>query len=74
LPDGNYEIVVSYVGYSIFKQKVEIKGKNVVLNVDLETVLELDEVNVVADVARARETLLLFQLSAPKTGRNNCSP
>ncbi len=66
LPSGKYEVVISYVGYSPNNQNIEIKGKNIVLNVELETALELDEINVVADVARARETPVAFSTISPK--------
>ena len=62
--DGNYlllfeeglrSIQVSYVGYKAISQSVYIKGKSQILDFKLKTVL-LNEVQVVADIARDRET------------------
>lgn len=64
--DGDYEIQVSYVGYAPKKLKVNVSGKPVILNVSLEGT-ELKEVEVVADVARSRETPVAFtNISAVK--------
>ncbi len=66
--DGNYSlkiqpgersIQVSYVGYKAVSQVVSIKGKPQVLDFKLKTVL-LNEVQVVADIARDRETPVAF--------------
>ena len=66
--DGNYSlkiqpgersIQVSYVGYKAVSQVVSIKGKSQVLDFKLKTVL-LNEVQVVADIARDRETPVAF--------------
>jgi len=66
--DGNYSlkiqpgernIQVSYVGYKAVNQVISIKGKSQVLDFKLKTIL-LNEVQVVADIARDRETPVAF--------------
>ncbi len=59
VPDGEYEITVSYVGFSPKIQIVKVAGKPILLNFSLETT-ELQVVEVVADVARTRETPVAF--------------
>ncbi len=55
LEPGNYEITISYVGYEPQKIKIKVGDKPVVLNTNLQT-QTLNEVEVVADVAKIRET------------------
>ena len=66
--DGNYSlsiqagersIQVSYVGYKAISQVITIKGQSQVLDFKLKTIL-LNEVQVVADIARDRETPVAF--------------
>ena len=66
--DGNYSISIqegernlkiSYVGYQTISKIVDVSGKTKVLNFKLKTIL-LNEVQVVADVARDRETPVAF--------------
>jgi len=66
--DGNYSfliqqgernIQVSYVGYKTVSRKVSVSGKTQTLDCKLETIL-LNEVQVVADIARDRETPVAF--------------
>jgi len=66
--DGNYSISlqsgvksiqVSYVGYKAINKTLTISGKSQVFNFQLKTVL-LNEVQVVADIARDRETPVAF--------------
>ena len=59
LPDGEYEISISYVGFTPKVQKVKISGKPYLLDASLEPT-QLQEVEVVADVARSRETPIAF--------------
>lgn len=66
LPNGKYEVTISYVGYRPVKIPVEIKGKNFLLDVALESEVELDEVKIVADVARSRETPVAFSTITPQ--------
>ncbi len=56
---GVYNLTISYVGYEPQKTKVKLAGKPVVLNFALATTT-LNEVEVVADVARTRETPIAF--------------
>ena len=66
--DGNYSlsiqpgernIQVSYVGYKAVRQMLTIKGKTQISDYNLKTIL-LNEVQVVADIARDRETPVAF--------------
>ena len=66
--DGNYSISIqegernlkiSYVGYQTISKIVSIIGKTKILNFKLKTIL-LNEVQVVADIARDRETPVAF--------------
>jgi iron complex outermembrane recepter protein len=56
---GVYTLTVSYVGYDSQKQKIKADGKTIVLNFLLQT-QTLNEVEVVADVAKSRETPIAF--------------
>lgn len=56
---GTYTLTISYVGYEPQKVKVKVGGKPVVLNFNLQT-QTLNEVEVVADVAKSRETPIAF--------------
>ncbi|HPH81614.1 MAG TPA: TonB-dependent receptor [Flavobacteriales bacterium] len=66
LPDGDYTITISYVGFKTVTQKVKIAGKPVSILVKLEST-DMKEVEIIADVARSRETPIAFSnLSAQK--------
>jgi len=65
LPYGSYNFQVSYVGYETIKQTVEVSGKPVFLEFEMASVV-IDEVIVVADVARNRETPVAFSNVLPK--------
>ena len=56
---GEYLLTISYVGYETQKQKVKVAGKPVYLSFSLSTTT-LNEVEVVADVAKTRETPIAF--------------
>ncbi len=56
---GEYTLTISYVGYGVQTQKVKVANKPVVVNFDLKS-SSLEEVEVVADVARTRETPIAF--------------
>lgn len=64
LPNGSYTLQVSYVGYINQEIKVEITNKPLVVDVSMQTVT-LSEVNIVADVARQRETPVAFSNITP---------
>jgi hypothetical protein len=55
LDNGEYNVTVSAMGYTVQKAKVKITGKTVSLNFSLEAEV-LDEVEIVADIAKVRET------------------
>lgn len=52
---GDYTLTVSYVGYEPQKQKIKAAGNPITLNFSLQ-VTSLNEVEVVADIAKIRET------------------
>lgn len=56
---GQYTLTVSYVGFEPQKMKVKVNGKAVTINFLLKT-QTLNEVEVVADVAKTRETPVAF--------------
>jgi len=57
--DGEYTVSVSFVGYEPQKVKTKVTGKPVTLNFSLQT-KTLNEVEVIADVAKIRETPVAF--------------
>ena len=59
LQQGERSIQVSYVGYKAISQLLFIKGKSQIVDFKLKTIL-LNEVQVVADIARDRETPVAF--------------
>ena len=59
LQEGERSIQVSYVGYKVISQSLKIKGKSQIADFKLQTIL-LNEVQVVADIARDRETPVAF--------------
>jgi iron complex outermembrane receptor protein len=64
LADGDYTVKVTYVGYLEQEKKVSIKGNTVLLDFELSTV-QLQEVQVVADIAKVRETPVAFSNITP---------
>lgn len=62
---GIYNVTISYVGFEPQKQKIKVGSKPVTLNFSLET-KTLDEVEVVADVAKTRETPIAFSTISTK--------
>jgi hypothetical protein len=59
LPDGEYTLTASYIGYEIQQKKIKVKG-SLVVNFGLDIKGKLDEVEIVADVAKNRETPVAF--------------
>ncbi|MCX6296325.1 MAG: TonB-dependent receptor [Bacteroidetes bacterium] len=59
LDSGQYIVTISYVGFEPQKQKINLGNKPVTLNFSLET-KTLTEVEIVADVAKSRETPIAF--------------
>ncbi len=60
LTDGNYEVVVSYVGCEPQTFNITIAGSDVTQDVQLQNSQLLDEVNIIADIAVERETPVAF--------------
>ena len=56
---GQYTLSISYVGYEPQKLKIKVGNKPVVFNFSLQT-QTLNEVEVIADVAKIRETPVAF--------------
>lgn len=56
---GSYTLTISFVGYSPQTIKIKAAGKPISLNFSLSTI-NLNEVEVVADVAKTRETPIAF--------------
>jgi len=65
LPYGTYDLKFSYVGYNPNNKKVVVDKANVSIKIFLETET-LDAVEIVADVAKARETPVAFSTIKPK--------
>jgi hypothetical protein len=65
LPFGNYNLQVSFVGYNSITRTVTVSAKTVFLEFEM-TPIVIDEVIVVADVARTRETPVAFSNVLPK--------
>lgn len=65
LAQGSYNLQVSYVGYQTITQEINVTGKTLNLEFRLESMV-LDEVIIVADVARSRETPVAFSNVMPK--------
>ncbi len=65
LPKGDYIVEISMIGYAKFTQKVKLYS-NKKLDVKLES-NTLDEVEVVADMAKVRETPVAFSSITAKT-------
>ena len=61
LPDGEYILTIGYVGYTAITQKLTVNGKPQLINpVGMTQASGLNEVEVVADIARTRETPIAF--------------
>jgi len=56
LKNGSYTFTLSSIGYKILIKKVNVLNKLTVINFDLSSDLVLNEVEIVADVAKIRET------------------
>jgi len=64
LEPGGYDLEVSYIGFITQKSHIIIGNKNLFLNFELKTIT-LEEVEVVADLARTRETPVAFSNISP---------
>lgn len=59
LEKGKYSVTVSYVGYQKVTKEIELENKNIQLNFELSST-QLNEVQVVADIAIDRKTPVAF--------------
>ncbi|MBI2967502.1 MAG: TonB-dependent receptor [Bacteroidetes bacterium] len=59
VPNGEYSLTISYIGFKTNSRKVTVNDNIVTVNFALEGIT-LSEVQVVADVARTRETPVAF--------------
>lgn len=64
LPSGDYDLVVSYVGFETQNKQITISDKNLFVDFSLKTIT-LNEVEVVGDVAVTRETPIAFSNISP---------
>ena len=64
LEKGNYTLEVSYVGYVTSSQDIVVANKPIYLTFNMETIV-LDEISIVGDVARTRETPVAFSTILP---------
>jgi hypothetical protein len=64
LEQGNYTLVASYVGYESQTKEITVAARPVEVNFSLATI-QLDEVSIVGDVARSRETPVAFVTILP---------
>ena len=65
IPYGDYTFKFSYVGYKPVDKKVKIANPKTNLAISLE-ITTLDAVEIIADVAKARETPVAFSTIQPK--------
>jgi len=61
---GEYELAISYVGFEQITKKVTVDRKLVFVNFEMKNIT-LTEVEVIADVARSRETPVAFTTVLP---------
>ncbi len=66
LPYGEYTLKYSYVGYNLMVKKITLNKPIMVVNIKLKN-KTLKEVEVVADIARSRETPVAFSTIKPAT-------
>lgn len=60
IDNGSYTVTFSYVGYENVVKKINATGQPINIQISLKTSGALDEVQITADVARARETPVAF--------------
>lgn len=64
LEKGKYTLEVTYVGYSPTSRDIEVAEKPIYLIFNMKTII-LDEISIVSDVARSRETPVAFTTLLP---------
>ena len=62
---GEYTFKFSYVGYNEITKKINVNKSSIVINLKMENTT-LETVDIVADVAKARETPVAFSTIKPK--------
>ncbi len=70
LAPGTYTLIFSYVGFDKLEKTIQIVDQDVVFDAELNPI-EMQEVRVVADIARARETPVAFSTIKPKQLQEN---
>jgi len=65
LEKGTYTLEVSYVGYNIASEEIIVTDKPISLTFNMKTIV-LDEISIVGDVARIRETPVAFTTLLPE--------
>ncbi len=60
LPNGDYNVTFSYVGYDDIRKSITVAGADQTLDIAMGSGVILDQVTVVADIARERETPVAF--------------
>ncbi len=66
LPEGTYNIVVSFIGYETISKEVKISNQDLEVNFEMNSNLQLLEIDVVGDIAKSRETPVAFSTISPK--------
>ena len=64
--NGEYTIAASYVGYKSIERKIKVDETQIEVDFDLTAEMEIEEVMIVADVARTRETPVAFSTITPQ--------
>lgn len=64
LEKGEYNIEVSYIGFLSQTKTIVLDNKNIFINFELKTIT-LDEVEIIGDLARTRETPVAFSNITP---------
>ena len=65
LPYGTYNLEIRFVGYNSIEKKIVLDKPKMSLSIDME-ITTLDAVEIVADVAKARETPVAFSTIKPR--------
>lgn len=66
LPPGNYTLQISYVGYKTHSQEIKVESTPLYLEIQLESI-ELQAVDLVADIAKPRETPVAYSNISAQT-------
>ncbi|MBI4930079.1 MAG: TonB-dependent receptor [Bacteroidetes bacterium] len=56
IPSGDYTLNVSYIGYEVQEKKIKVSEKKQIIDFRLSGNVSLSEVEIVADIAKIRET------------------